>query len=623
MLLALACLATQAAPAQTPEAPPSTSDDLEMAKLMAILNEETAVATQTRLNADFVPGIVSVLSGDELEAMGIETAWEALSLVAGVQAVRDPGGQPSMIVRGLDFPFNSGNVKVLMDGVPLSRESAGINGIALQLPIQAIARMEVIRGPGSVIYGDFAFMGLVNLVTRTDRNRFFLRQGGDRATSAGAHLSFGDRPDGWKVSLSGAGLTGRHAPLPAPREAKDTRGWGALLASRGGFSLKAEAITRELDDPVTQGSASSEQTHWIVEGRYGRDLVPSLRAEVHASFQHDRLDTQRSDFRGGIAKTGLDVTWDGWRHHSFLLAASYADGTIDEATSQPPAQPPPQPPPPVLVLRGVPRRVLGLVLQDRVDLSDRIAVTAGVRYDRYSDLRDRLTPRLAAVLRASDRFIVKLQYAEGFRAPTFFEEYTAGTSTPRPDFEVNRTTELNAVYRLPRTVVRGTLFTSRIDDMIYAAGPTRFDNSRSGRARGFELEWEQQLTPSLKLQSNVSFTDAQDDRNDGSVLTTPGVVAEWLGNLSVLFRATPRLLLAGRATYVGDRSTPTDARGYTVVDVAVTRNDLLVPGLQLRAGVKNAFDDEPRYYFGGRPGLAGSYLTYPGRTLFAQIAFSR
>ncbi len=57
-------------------------------KLMAILNEETAVATQTRLNADFVPGIVSVLSGDELEAMGIETAWEALSLVAGVQALQ-------------------------------------------------------------------------------------------------------------------------------------------------------------------------------------------------------------------------------------------------------------------------------------------------------------------------------------------------------------------------------------------------------------------------------------------------------------------------------------------------------------------------------------------------------
>jgi outer membrane receptor protein involved in Fe transport len=188
---------------------------------------------------------------------------------------------------------------------------------------------------------------------------------------------------------------------------------------------------------------------------------------------------------------------------------------------------------------------------------------------------------------------------------------------------VNRTTELNAVYRLPRTAVRGTLFISRIDDMIYAAGPTRFDNSRSGRARGFELEWEQQLTPNLKLQSNVSFTDAEDDRNTERVLTTPGVVAKWLGNLSVLFRATPRLLLAGRATYVGDRSTPTDARGYTVVDVAITRNDLFVPGLQLRTGVKNAFDDEPRYYVGGRPGLAGSYLTYPGRTFFAQIAFTR
>ena len=86
----------------------------EESKLLAILAEETAVATKTRVNGDFVPGIVSVLHGDELEALGIETAWEALSLVPGIEAVRDPTGNPNVIVRGLEFPFNSGNVKILI-----------------------------------------------------------------------------------------------------------------------------------------------------------------------------------------------------------------------------------------------------------------------------------------------------------------------------------------------------------------------------------------------------------------------------------------------------------------------------------------------------------------------------
>src|SRR4029078_13627682 len=150
-------------------------EEQELQQLMSLLQQETAVATRTRMNSDYVPGIVTVLQGEELEALGRRFAWDALALVPGIQPVRGQVSSASAVVRGIQFPFNSGNLKILLDGVPLSRQSSGINGSVLFLPVEQIDRIEVIRGPGSVVYGDFAFMGLVNIITRKEGNRVHLR----------------------------------------------------------------------------------------------------------------------------------------------------------------------------------------------------------------------------------------------------------------------------------------------------------------------------------------------------------------------------------------------------------------------------------------------------------------
>src|SRR5206468_9520049 len=99
-----------------------TTEEKELQDLLSIVNEETAVATKTRINSDYVPGIVTVLEGDELEALGVRTASEALGLVPGIQSIRDPRTTDLVIVRGLDFPFNSGNIQVLVNSIPLARQ---------------------------------------------------------------------------------------------------------------------------------------------------------------------------------------------------------------------------------------------------------------------------------------------------------------------------------------------------------------------------------------------------------------------------------------------------------------------------------------------------------------------
>ncbi|MEO6324304.1 MAG: TonB-dependent receptor, partial [Thermoanaerobaculia bacterium] len=364
-----------------------------------------------------------------------------------------------------------------------------------------------------------------------------------------------------------------------------------------------------------------DQSHWTMEARYARDLTRALHAEVHARYLSNRFNGAASGFNGTVADAGLDLRWDGWKKQSWLFAASYGDGEIESARSTRPPPPGAPPGPPItLTLKDRSRESFGVTLQDSIDLTQKLAVTAGARFDRLTDTDERITPRLALVWRVNENHILKLQYAEGFRAPTFFELYSNGARNPNLGFEVNGTTELSYVYRRATTVGRATLFTSKIRDMIFVGPGNVFDNTHQARAYGAELEVEQQFGPSLKLQANASWVDSETDRNATATSIAPSPLARLLGNLSVLYRADARTLIAGRWNHVGSRNAATgDNKGFDPVDLTVTRNDLFIPGLQLRAGIKNVFDADIRYFL--ENASTTEALTYPGRTYFAQLSW--
>jgi len=285
--------------------------------------------------------------------------------------------------------------------------------------------------------------------------------------------------------------------------------------------------------------------------------------------------------------------------------------------------PPPAQPPPPLVLADKEREVLGITLQDQFDVSDKVAVTAGARFDRYTDTDHRITPRLAVVWRATEQHLFKLQYAEGFRAPTLFELYGTGSRNPDIGFELNRTAELDYVFRRPRRVGRATLFYSRLDDMIFVANPaTRsFGNVREGRSYGVELEWEQELLAALKAEANVSWVDARDDRGIPAVTQMPTPAAKWLWNAALLYRPAAGLVVGARWNHVGERAAPQENDGYDLVDLTVTQSRILVTGLSVSAGVKDLFGSAPTYAIQNPFGT--TFYRFPGRTFFVQVAFSR
>src|SRR5256884_77321 len=130
-----------------------------------VLKPVVVTATRVPVAADLVASAVTVLRGTDLVAQGIRTVADALESVSGAHIVETGsfGGQTSLFMRGGESDYT----KVLLDGVPLN-EAGGFIDLA-HLTTDNVDRIEVVRGPVSVLYGTDAVTGVVQIFTRTGR----------------------------------------------------------------------------------------------------------------------------------------------------------------------------------------------------------------------------------------------------------------------------------------------------------------------------------------------------------------------------------------------------------------------------------------------------------------------
>src|SRR5207245_597381 len=127
-----------------------------------VLDPVVVTATRIPTAASAVPAAVTVISGAELRAQGIHTVFEALADVPGAAVFQTGsfGGQTSLFLRG----GQSNYVKVLVDGVPVNQPGGAFD--FANLTTDNIERIEVVRGPASVLYGSDAVTGVVQIFTR-------------------------------------------------------------------------------------------------------------------------------------------------------------------------------------------------------------------------------------------------------------------------------------------------------------------------------------------------------------------------------------------------------------------------------------------------------------------------
>ncbi len=598
----------------------------ELLELLAVLEQETEIATKTRMNSDYVPGMVTVLHGEQLEALGVHTVAEALTMVPGIQLSRVFSGEPSVKIRGIAFPFNSGNIKVMLNSIALSRESSGINSSVLLTPVAQVDRIEIVRGPGSSLYGDFALSGVVNIITKNAGGRVFARAGSDHSKGGGGHYAYHDDEIPFGVGLNVSLVDDGENAVSLERDPDEQRFTGVFKLDYRDFAFTAEGVRRSVDlrnrdssDDDRPGAprttTSQREESWAIEGRQTIELGRFADIEPYITYlRNDRnAEVPLSEFRGDRVEAGFDANWSPWTSHQLHFGFSYTYSDIDDAANRVPGDAP-------LEVSGVNRRNFSLSVQDQAALTDRFSLTLGLRFDDYDDVGNLLTPRIAGVYRLGEHHVIKAQYSESFRAPTFWELYATGRANENLDFEVIKTTELAYVYRRPNAVGRLTLYYSRIDDGIYRDAGGGYTNSVGIESKGIEVEWEQRLGDGFRWLANISYVDARDGRSGPSADDQSLGVADWLGNLVFFLQPLPEYMVTGRFLYVGDRHTLDGwIEGYESLDLTVSRMDLWVKGLTARIGVKDLFDHTIKYVTSRPNGLTED--EFPGRTFWLQVSY--
>lgn len=127
------------------------------------LEEIVVTATKTEKRAIDVSASITVITGEELEELGVRNVRDVLQYKTPSIYPQSYGyGDGVMKIRG--FTGNTNQVKVLIDGVPQLKETHGARFETV--PTEQIERIEVVRGPGSVLYGSGAMGGVINIITK-------------------------------------------------------------------------------------------------------------------------------------------------------------------------------------------------------------------------------------------------------------------------------------------------------------------------------------------------------------------------------------------------------------------------------------------------------------------------
>lgn len=507
--------------------------------------DSVEAASRVSESVDDAPASVSIVPAQELRAMRYPTLADALRGVRGIY-VSDDRGYQALGFRGFGRPGAYGNrVLITMDGVPLNDDWlwSSYVGFDLRTDLEDIDRIEVVRGPGSVLYGTSAFSGVVNLVTRarevpTSREVSVAASAGSTARARARITQRLGKDAGFWTSLAGGYSAGRDFFFPEyvsdgpPEVAGYARGVDAArfatLTGRAfyeAFSLAWSLQHHDKQLPTGQfetllGDARTHQadTRAFVEARFEPKIGKSITSltRLHGNAYVYRGHFARAPDQGGLEYNDYDSYWGGVEQR-FMYAPSKAfsanlggevqahpnarqrNGTETDGDQQNDAQ------------HFVVAAVYGNLDVRPVEA---IKLSLGGRLDYYSNFGSSVNPRIALIARPYAGGNLKVIAGKAFKAPSVYElSYIAVGQGNSLDLKPENvySAEVEFSHRASRSVVlTAAAFTNYVTDLISLEGDTdselHFENlSTPVGTLGGELEARRDWKEGWMVSASYSF----------------------------------------------------------------------------------------------------------------------
>lgn len=620
------------------------SSDEEMQSLDRLLSVRVSTASLYSQLASEAPASVSILGADDIARYQIRTLAELLSHVRGFYLTNDRNYE-YVGVRGFGRPTDYNNrILVLWNGHVLNDNvySSSSLGFDFAPDLNGVERVEIVRGPGSPLYGANAMLAVINIIGKTGAEVNGIEAAGEYGSGnyARGSVVYGAQTSGGvDAVVSGSWMDRRGFDLYFPafdtpesqggivRDGEREQAVGATarvafgdLTLMGVFSNRAKRIpTASYGTTFGDTRARTEDRRWAVELAYARGLSPSFRLSGRVSFDgYDYSGVypyEYLQFDGSWGRwwTGrIHAQWD--THESNRLdaglefrlngRAEYRVWTADRYD----------------YARNAPFDIASVFLQDTYQLIPEVSVSLALRADHHSVSGWLLSPRLAVVATPGSHTTVKALYGEAFRAPSvyelYYEEGEGLVSNPSLRPERIRTLELSGEQRISSvtyavlSVYQFSMWDLIEQTALQGEAIGQHQNIGSAHARGIEAEVITRTRAGHTASLTIGTQYGEGFGLRPELVNSPRTI---LG-LSTSFKFLERCEVAVQARYetgrwtIGGRKTDPSALVNAFITVA-----RIAGHVDLCFAARNVFD--VRYAYPGGLEHLQDELVQDGRTM--------
>ena len=568
---------------------------------------------------------ITVVTRDRIDELQSATVADVLRTIPSISvAQRGPvGGQTSVFVRG----GNSSQTLVLIDGVRVNDPSSPNAAFDFGGLITGnVTRVEVLRGPNSIIWGSQAIGGVINIETAKPASGFVVTGGAEYGShdTFQANVNVAGVTGPVRYSLGGAfRRTDGFSMFPGGDERDGSRqamfnGQVEVeLASNLQLDLRGSySKTRNSYDSAWSGGAESlpraRNRQWLghaglnldlADGRF-RNRFAYTRSDIHRvgtdpvvfSFNNyiAKGVTDRFEYRGAYDLTDAVELVSGVEHERIKASTSYEGFAPDRANDH----------------------LTGAYAQVTVRPVAGLTVTGGLRHDSYSDYggHTALGGNLAYTPNEG-RTVFRATYAEGFRAPTLTEGQPPYDNPElKPETARNLDIGVEHAFLGDRASVTVTLFRRRSSNLItFSSATGQSENIGKVRAKGVEVALSLRPTSRLHIEAGYALVDAT-NRSEPDVGKHLQLRPRHSGSLTVDWETPLKLKLGATLLAVGDSFD--DAANAVRIDGHVTA-DLrasypVTDKVELFGRIQNLWNEDYQtvagYNTAGRTAFVGARL---------------
>ncbi|HPC96090.1 MAG TPA: TonB-dependent receptor [Sedimentisphaerales bacterium] len=629
-LLLGACVTQAAAPEDE-----TSLFDMSLEDLMTVEIDTVYSASKHTQKVSEAPSSVTIISAEEIRKYGYRTLAEVLRSVPGFY-INNDRNYDYLGVRGFRRPGDyDTRILLLVDGFRINENigDSPLFGTQFLLDVDLIERVEVIRGPGSSLYGSNALLAVINVITKNGKALHGLEMSGEVASydTQKGRLSYGEVFGNGLNLLVSATKGGGDGPELYFQEFDDPATANGLVrnddsdfhnlllrASFGDFGLIAAHTAAEKGIPTAPWDAvfGDHRTRTYDDTTllgliYEHEISDKLSVKAQTAYHHYNYDgryvydysedetpylvVNKDFYKGRWWDSELQVTTRPFEKHILTAGGEFRYNIRQDQANWDEE---------VYLDDSRHSRNWGLYIQDEFRVLDDVTLVAGVRYDHYSTFGGSTNPRLAMIYDVSEQTTLKLLYGRAFRAPNAYELYyhDGGYSQKAPlelDPETIDTYEI-VLERALASNLNATLngFYYVMDDLIgqYTDpddGLLVFRNIEEVEARGVELALAGRWENGLGVRTSYSYVEAENKDTEETLVDSP----RHLAKLNLIAPVVKDTLFAGLEIQYNGRSRTLageQADDFLLTNLALTYTS---PSkrLEIAAGLYNLFDVDYSY----------------------------